>query len=210
MVAQAVNKIAASPYWNRSVIIVTWDDSEGDYEHVRQPIRAYGPDGSPITDGPRVPLLLISPYAKVHFIASAEGNHASVVKFIDRVFQLTPLAMLPDERKGRKLGEQEFHQKNLGPQDALTPGVTDLLEGLSAARLAGRASLLPPSYVEVQETLIDNLPQKTGYGCADLGIVPTDRALGIRNRIPTDFNPRPTTQPTPESSLQSGTRLEGP
>ena len=202
MVARAVNKIAASPYWNHSVIIVTWDDSEGDYDHVRPPIRAYGPDGSPITDGPRVPLLLISPYAKAHFIASAEGNHASVVKFIDRTFRLTPLALLPDEVKGRNLGKQEFHQQNLGPQDALTPDVTDLLQGLSAARLTGHAPLLPPSYAHVPESQIDNLPQKTGYGCADLGIVPTDRALGIQNKIPADFNPRPKTQPTPVSPAQ--------
>ena len=196
MVAQAINAIAASPYWNHSVIIVTWDDSEGDYDHVRPPVRAYGPDGSPISDGPRVPLLLISPYARVHFVATAEGNHASVVKFIDRIFQRTPLALLPDERKGRKLGEEEFHQKDLGPQDALTQDITDLLSGLSPARLMGRAPLLPPSYAHVPEPLIYNLPQSTGYGCANLGIVPTDRALGIPNRIPADFDPRPNTQPT--------------
>lgn len=197
MIATAINKIAASPYWKQSAILITWDDSEGDYDHVPPPIRAYGPNGSPITDGPRVPQLLISSYAKTHFIAHAEGNHASVVKFIDVVFQRTPLALLPDEMKGRKLGEQEFHQKEMGPQDALTPEVTDLLDAFSPARLAGRAPLLPPAYVRVPEAQIHNLPQKTGLGCNALGIVPTDRAMGIEDLPPADFNPRPQTQPTP-------------
>ncbi|MGC9292537.1 MAG: phospholipase C [Acidobacteriaceae bacterium] len=197
MVATAINKIAASPYWKQSVILVTWDDSEGQYDHVPPPVRAYGPDGSPITDGPRVPLLFISPFARAHFIAHAEGNHASVVKFLDVVFQRTPLALLPDERKGRRLGEQEFHQKEMGPQDALTPDVTDLLDAFSPARLAGRAPLLPAAYVRVPEAQVRNLPQTTGLGCAALGIVPTDRALGIQDPPPVDFNPRPKTQPTP-------------
>jgi phospholipase C len=197
MVATAINKIANSPYWKQSVILITWDDSEGDYDHVPPPVRAHGPDGSPITDGPRVPLLLVSPFARAHFIAHAEGNHASVVKFLDVVFQRTPLALLPDERKGRRLGEQEFHQKEMGPQDALTPDVTDLLDAFSPARLAGRAPLLPAAYVRVPEAQVRNLPQATGLGCAALGIVPTDRALGIQDPPPADFNPRPKTQPTP-------------
>ena len=46
MVAEAINKIAASPYWSQSAIIITWDDSEGDYDHVQPPLRTYGPDNS--------------------------------------------------------------------------------------------------------------------------------------------------------------------
>ena len=195
LVAKAVNAIAASPYWEESAIIITWDDSEGDYDHVPPPIRAKGPDGSVISDGPRVPLILISPYARTHYIAHAEGNQASVVKFVDTVFNLPPLAFLPDEERGRKLGEKEFGQKGLGPEDAITPGVGDLTEAFSPARLLGKAEPLPASYVEIPDSLVRHLPQETGYGCADLGIVTTDRALHIANKIPRDFNPRPKTTP---------------
>ncbi|MHB8486834.1 MAG: phospholipase C [Candidatus Acidiferrales bacterium] len=195
MVAGAINKIAESPYWSESAIIVTWDDSEGDYDHVPPPIRAKGPDGSPISDGPRVPLILISPYARAHYVAHAAGNHASVVKFIDTVFARTPLALLPDEERGRALGEKEFGQSELGPQDALTAGVTDLADAFSPLRLLGRAAPLPPAYAEIPDALVKRLPAEMKYGCAALGIVTTDRQHKIRNAIPRDFNPRPLTNP---------------
>lgn len=196
MLAQAINKIAASPYWSESAIIITWDDSEGDYDHVPPPIRAKGPDGSPISDGPRVPLILISPYARAHYVAHAAGNHASVVKFIDTVFARTPLALLPDEQRGRQLGEKELRQSDLGPQDALTPGVTDLADGFSPLRLSGKVAPLPPAYAEIPDALVKRLPAETNYGCAALGIVTTDRQQKIRNAIPHDFNPRPLTNPS--------------
>ena len=197
MAAEAINKIAASPYWKDSAIIVTWDDSEGDYDHVPPPIRTYGPDGSIVTNGPRVPFLLISPYARTHYIAHSEGSQSSVVKFVDTLFNLTPLALLPDELNGRKLGEEEFGRTDLGPEDALTPGISDLLEAFSPSRLTGIEHMLPASYAMVPESLITNLPQASGYGCKDLGITTTDRWLHIKNAVPADFNPRPKTNPNP-------------
>jgi phospholipase C len=197
MVAEAVNAIAASPYWNHCAIIITFDDSEGDYDHVPPPVRTFGPDGSEIADGPRVPLLVISPYARTHYIAHEQGDHASVVKFIDRVFSLPPLATLPDELKARKLGATEIPESGLGPEDAITPDITDLLGAFSPSRLTGKAHPLPPEYVELPDSLVLNLPAKTGLGCGVLGILTTDRQKGIANKIPTDFNPRPSTQPSP-------------
>jgi phospholipase C len=195
LVAEAINAIAASPYWSQSAIIITWDDSEGDYDHVPPPVLARGPDGSPISDGPRVPLILISPYARTHYVAHEAGNQASVVKFVDTVFNLPPLALLPDEERGRRLGEKEFGQKNLGPEDAITPGVAGLMEAFSPSRLLGKTAPLPASYVEISESLIHYLPQETGYGCRELGIITEDRRLHIVNKIPSDFNPRPATDP---------------
>ncbi|HLY97558.1 MAG TPA: alkaline phosphatase family protein [Candidatus Angelobacter sp.] len=197
LVATAINKIAASPYWKQSAIVIAWDDSEGDYDHVPPPIRNLGPDGSILGDGPRVPLIVISPWARTQYVAHEQGNHASVVKFIDQVFNLPALALLPDEYRARMIGEKKIGGKDLGPEDALTSDVTDLLGAFSAARLLGKAEALPASYVMVPEPLIHELPQKTGYGCRDLGIVTTDRKQGITNVIPPDFNPRPSTTPTP-------------
>lgn len=195
MVAQAVNAIAASPYWSQSAIIITWDDSEGDYDHVRPPLRSYGPDDSLITDGPRVPLMLISPYARTNYISQEQGSHSSVVKFIDRVFNLPPLALLPDEFDGRVKGFFQFGQLNLGPEDALTPGISNLTDAFSPSRLLGRAAPLPPSYARVPQSL--TLPQAwaSGGGCSYLGITTTDRQHKITNVIPSDFNPRPKTNP---------------
>lgn len=196
MAATMINEIALSPYWKNSAIIITWDDSEGDYDHVPAPLTVKGPDRSFISDGPRVPLILISPYARTHFVAHERGNHASVVKFIDAVFDLTPLAKLPDEFAARELGQKEYGQADLGPEDAITKNVSDLLEAFDTERLRGVKAPLPPSYALIPWQLVRKLPEETGYGCKSLHIVTTDRAKGIRNEIPTDFNPRPKTDPS--------------
>lgn len=199
LLGKAINTIAASPYWEQSAIIITFDDSEGDYDHVLPPLRVIGPDGSWISDGARVPLVFISPYARTNYVSHKAGNHASVIKFIDKLFNLPPLAQLPDELAARKLGEEEFGQTELGPQDAITPDVTDLLDAFSLSRLTGKAAPLPASYVRVPESWLSNWAQPlyTGRGCSTLGITTTDRALGITNPIPSDFNPRPYTDPNP-------------
>ncbi len=209
LVAESINKIAASPYWKDSAIIVTWDDSEGDYDHVPPPVQSKGPDGSLITDGPRVPLMVISPYSKTNFISHQPGNHSSVVKFIDTVFGLTPLALLPDESIARLIGEETYGQKNLGPQDALTPDISNLLNAFSVPRLKGEAETLPASYATVDEGLIRKLPDTTGYGCSTLGIVTTDRRKGIKNEIPSDFNPRPSTDPSSYTPPAATTAASG-
>ena len=58
---------------------------------------------------------------------------------------------------------------------------------------------LTPDYVMVAPSYVTRIPQVTGLGCSDLGILTTDRQLGITNNIPADFNPRPKTNPTPVS-----------
>jgi phospholipase C len=139
---------------------------------------------------------VISPYARTHYISNEQGSQSSVVKFIDTLFNLTPLALLPDELNGRALGEKEFGQKDLGPEDAISPDITDLLDAFSPSRLMGKADPLPPYYVTFSEALITTLPQAWGFGgCQYLGITTTDRQQGIKNPIPSDFNPRPNTDP---------------
>ncbi len=204
MVARAVDAIAMSRYWKQSAIIITWDDSEGDYDHVPPPLLATHPDTGvlkatvPLSDGPRVPLIVISPFARVHYVDHSVGSHASVVKFIDHVLGLIPLAKLPNELAARKLGEKVEHEKYLGPQDALTPEVNDLTSAFDPARLSGRIKPLPASYAIMPLKLVDTQPSELSglYGCRQVGIIPTDRQLGIHNEIPMDFNPRPKTEPS--------------
>ncbi|HLW36796.1 MAG TPA: alkaline phosphatase family protein, partial [Candidatus Eremiobacteraceae bacterium] len=74
MVATVVNAIVRSKYWKDSAIVILWDDSEGFYDHVPPPVFEQCPDGHPCGDGPRIPLLLISPYAKAGAIVSDPGD----------------------------------------------------------------------------------------------------------------------------------------
>lgn len=190
MLANLVNTIAKSKYWKDSVIIISWDDSDGLYDHVPPPLSTFGPDGKPVSDGPRVPMLILSPYVKTGYIFHGVGDQASIIKFADHVFNRTPLAELPDEIKARKLGAQRGI-KDAGPRDGLTANVTDLSGAFDLLRLEGKRKPLAASYVMIPDALVWHLPQTIPYGLKQLGIVPIDVSKHIANKIPADFNPRP-------------------
>jgi phospholipase C len=194
--AHIVNLIARSPYWSSSAIIITWDDAEGDYDHVRPPMRYALPGIGWMSDGPRVPLILISPFARSGAVVHDFGDQASVVKLVNDVFGLTPLSELPDEVRASGIGLDLFGSNSLGPRDGADNGVSDLLSGFDDDRLSGNAQPISASTAEIPDQLVTQLPQVSGYGCKALGIVPTDVKLGIVNQIPADFDPRPKTDPT--------------
>ncbi len=195
LLAAEINAIARSKYWAESVIIITWDDSEGDYDHVPPPVQSYGPDHQVMTDGPRVPLLVISPFAKTGYVDHEVGSQSSVVKFVDTLFGLTPLALLPDERAARKEGEARYGSGNLGPSDALTPNVGDLLGAFDLDRLTGRKAPVPASTAMVPAANLTPRAQ-TALGCSYAGVKPVSPPAGL-GRVPADFNPRPKTSPGP-------------
>jgi phospholipase C len=196
LVARVVNAIARSPYWSDSVVIITYDESTGEYDHVPPPIVETGPGDLPLSRGPRIPLIVISPFARVHAVSHESSDHASLVRLVDTIFDLTPLADLPEELDSRMMGEKTLGLVNLGPADDLTPGVGDLLSAFDDSRLAGRKPPLPPSWAEIPDEVVDALPHYGGQGCGALGIVPEDVARGVANSLPSDFNPRPATSPT--------------
>jgi len=84
-VTNIVNTIMNSAYWANTAIFVTWDDYGGFYDHVSPPVL----DGLGL--GPRVPLLVISPFAKAGFINHSEGEFSSFVKFIETNWSLPSL-----------------------------------------------------------------------------------------------------------------------
>lgn len=80
------------PYWGCDEWpgdIFTMDDFGGWYDHV-QPPRQYGGDAQhPYGLGMRLPLVIISPYAKPGFIFREVSEQASIVRFIERVVGAT-------------------------------------------------------------------------------------------------------------------------
>ncbi len=193
LLAREINAIARSPYWPSSVILIAYDESDGLYDHAHPRVRTHQADGTPLDQGPRIPSILISPYGVAHGISHELAEHSSIIKLVDELFNLIPLADLPDEEKARAIGLEKFHQKDLGPADDKVEGVGDLLSGFSNRRLLGRAAPLPASYAEIPETEITTYPHMNGQGCSALQIRPTD--TGRPNPIPADFNPRPDTTP---------------
>ena len=82
---QQINAIMQGPDWSSTAIFVTWDDFGGFYDHVPPP----GVDQFGL--GPRVPLLIISPFAKPGFISHTQYEFASFLAFVETRFGLAPL-----------------------------------------------------------------------------------------------------------------------
>ncbi|HTU40062.1 MAG TPA: alkaline phosphatase family protein [Candidatus Aquilonibacter sp.] len=81
-VSAIVNAVGQSPYWADTAIIVTWDDFGGWFDHVAPPIR------NSYEIGLRVPLIVISPYAKAAYISHVNHDFGSILKFIEAAFGL--------------------------------------------------------------------------------------------------------------------------
>jgi phospholipase C len=210
MVADSVNAIANSKYWAESAIIITYDESDGFYDHVPEQFRSWGPDHQPETGGARIPTIVISPYAAAHTVSHVYSEHGAVIKFIDELFNLTPLGALPDEAAARAAGaaNSAFNapngspQQNLGPSDTFA-GMGDLLEAFDNDRLNGTTAPLPASYATIPAAQVRALPHYVTnlaagpFGCQYLGISPTDYPGGYvlggaTDQPPLDVNPRPT------------------
>ncbi len=84
-VAALVNTVGNSKFWNSTVIFVQWDDWGGLYDHVPPPYEDYDSLGF------RVPLLVISPYARHGRVSHVQYETASVLKFAEDVFGLDRL-----------------------------------------------------------------------------------------------------------------------
>ncbi len=205
MAARVINAVAAIPaIWDQSAVIITYDESDGFYDHVPPRILSYGPDGLPLSRGVRIPLILISPFARSHAVSHAEGDHNAVIQTIEAVFGLPALASLPDEAQAlaagnspafNQFGPPGFQQQYLGPRDINSPITDSLLSGFDPARLLGLTPPLPSSLATIPNDVVTTLPHYGGHGCEAIGIVPEDIRQGIFSKVPAGFNPLPSTYP---------------
>jgi phospholipase C len=85
-VAAIVNAIGHSQYWSNTAIFITWDDWGGWYDHVPPP----KPRNS-YEYGFRVPLIVVSPYARHGYISHTQHDFGSILKFIEETFGLPSL-----------------------------------------------------------------------------------------------------------------------
>lgn len=84
-VASVVNAIGNSPYWNNTVILITWDDWGGWYDHVAPPIDdKYGY----YENGFRVPLIVVSAYTPAGYVSQQTHTFGSILRFIETAYGL--------------------------------------------------------------------------------------------------------------------------
>jgi phospholipase C len=97
-VAALVNTVGKSKFWDSTAIFVQWDDWGGLYDHVPP---AYKDRDSL---GFRVPLLVISPYAKQDYVSHVQYETASVLRFAEDLWGLSQLAVA-DKRATSPAGD---------------------------------------------------------------------------------------------------------
>ena len=103
-VTSLINRLQASADWESTAVVIAYDDSDGWYDHQMSPIvndsqdpasdalSAPGLCGSrtPVAGyqdrcgyGPRLPLLIVSPYSKVNFVDHSVTDQSSILRFVE-------------------------------------------------------------------------------------------------------------------------------
>lgn len=122
-VKRVVDALMASQSWQNSAFFLTYDEAGGLYDHVN-PAPAINPDGiKPIDLAPtdiqgdftmtgfRIPLIVISPYAKPHYVSHTVTDFTAILKFIEKRFALPGLTA----RDAAQIDMTEFFDFNNKP-----------------------------------------------------------------------------------------------
>ena len=145
-VVGVVNAVQKSRFWNDTAIIIAYDDSDGWYDHVLGPIVnqsavaddafvAAGNCGSGTTAtqgrcgyGPRLPLLVISPYAKPNYVDHRTTDQSSILRFIEDNWDLGRIgADSSDVKAGTLNGMFDFREEH---RDSASKLILDPATGL--------------------------------------------------------------------------------
>ena len=111
--ASLINALMKSKSWSDSAFILSWDEMGGFYEHVSPDLNVPNPDGIPPDDltsgdptgdftrtGMRLPLIVVSPWTKPHYVSHTSMDYTAVLKLVETRFGLSPLtgrdAAMPD------------------------------------------------------------------------------------------------------------------
>src|SRR5579863_7250149 len=119
-----VDAVQANPsLWNETAILITFDEGGGYYDSgYVQPLDYFG-------DGTRIPLIAVSPYTEPGFISHDYADHVSILKFIERNWNLSPIT---------KRSRDNFPNPIISPANPYvpdnTPAISDLFELFSFSR----------------------------------------------------------------------------
>jgi len=142
-VASKIDAIASNPdVWNSTVLILSYDENDGIFDHVPPPTAPSGTageyiDGQPIGAGFRVPCIIVSPWTQGGWIASEAFDHTSVLRFLER---LTGVA-IPNLSAWRRASFGDLTSAFGAPAGSAVrlPGT-----GAQLARAVSEVTTLPP------------------------------------------------------------------
>ena len=168
-VARLISALADHPeVWAKTVFILNYDENDGFFDHIPPPVpptmtgmglstvsvEGESYQGEPVGLGPRVPLLIVSPWTKGGFVNSEVFDHTSVIRFLEKRFGVMEPNITPWRRAicGDLTSAFDFKDGNRYPFASLPDTA-----GYNAE--ADSAHLLPP----VQRPANESLPiQETG------------------------------------------------
>jgi phospholipase C len=96
LIAAIYNALARSPQWKNTLLVITYDEHGGFFDHVPPPttvddtVEKFGVDGFQQM-GFRVPAMVIGPYAKQKHVSSVQYDHTSALKHLQTAFELETL-----------------------------------------------------------------------------------------------------------------------
>jgi hypothetical protein len=103
-----LNTLMSSPLWSSTVVFLTWDDFGGFYDHVPPPRLNY------IGYGPRVPTIVISPWARAHTVDHQVYDFASILRYIEDKYGLPQMSDF-DRRAASIAADLDFTQAPIAP-----------------------------------------------------------------------------------------------
>jgi phospholipase C len=133
--ADLVNLVhARADLWRSTAIVITTDEGGGYFDSgYVQPLDFFG-------DGTRIPLIVVSPYAREGLVDHTYYDHASILKFIERNWKLAPLSELSRDRLPNPVQAHGSYQPQNGP------AIGDLMPLFDFTRLRSNAPAIatPP------------------------------------------------------------------
>ncbi|HTY76114.1 MAG TPA: alkaline phosphatase family protein [Candidatus Nanoarchaeia archaeon] len=206
-VSYLVNQVMQSSAWQSTAIVITWDDWGGFYDHVAPPkIDAYG-------DGFRVPTLIISPWAKTHYIDHNQYEFGSLLRLAEDNFGLPTLGAR-DLISNNMMDSFNFTQNPLpaliepgnfvaetSPTPAPLPLFTDETSIQTPSPSPSPKLTTLPSTTQAPSPITTITPTAS--------ITPTTIPTQTTATIPATVSPMPTqsTSPTPTLTSSSETNL---
>jgi phospholipase C len=147
-VVSTINAIASSPYWKDTAIVIAYDDSDGWYDHAMDTVvnqsnvtddNLTGPGTCGVTAaggtpgrcgyGPRLPLIVISPYAKHNYVDHRLTDQSSILRFIEDNWGLGRIGEGSfDKKAGTLNGFFDFSQPATNHKLILDPSTGQALQ----------------------------------------------------------------------------------
>jgi phospholipase C len=157
-VASVVNAVMSGPGWSKTLLIWTYDEHGGYYDHVPPPA-ALAPDAIPprLADGQlayngfaqygfRVPFAIVSPYARPAYVSHQVMDHTSVCALVEAKWNL-PAMTLRDANAMPPLDMLDFHRTAFATPPVLAQPLLTVDPSALACTVSGPGTIPPPGSV---------------------------------------------------------------